>query len=157
MRTRIRMLTLLIASILWTTTLAAVEEPAQIAKQVKVGSDKSMIMAVTLKSAFSSKNAKQGDVLTFELRRPFMVDRFTVIDKGTLVRARIRSVIPASHRGRPGRIDLESLETTAVDDTIIPLKFADLDPHLVGSDAKGEQWVEPSTGGTKEVAGRSSG
>ena len=78
---------------------------------------------VKLNSELSSRTSKLGDVVVFQVLTPYLLDRFTAVDRGTLIKARIRAVQQSGHRGRPGSVKLEFLGATAVDGTIVPVHF----------------------------------
>ena len=75
-----------------------------------------------IESTLSSKSSRPGDVVTFFVTQPLLVDTFTILDKGTRVTAKITSVTPAKGRGRPGSIELGDFAVKAIDGTSLPVE-----------------------------------
>lgn len=70
----------------------------------------------------SSIDLKPGDLLTFRVLVPIVVDGVTVIDKGSLVTGRVAQAKRAGHWGKAGRLTWTMQDVVAVDLTRVPLQ-----------------------------------
>ena len=70
----------------------------------------------------SSIDLKPGDLLTFRVLVPIVVDGVTVIDKGSLVTARVAEAKRAGHWGKAGRINWIMQDVVAADLTRVALQ-----------------------------------
>ena len=70
----------------------------------------------------SSIDLKPGDLLTFRVLVPIVVDGVTVIDKGSLVTARVAEARRAGHWGKAGRLTWTMQDVVAGDLTRVALQ-----------------------------------
>ena len=70
----------------------------------------------------SSIDLKPGDLLTFRVLVPIVVDGVMAIDKGSLVTARVAEAKRAGHWGKAGRLNWTMQDVVAVDLTRVPLQ-----------------------------------
>jgi hypothetical protein len=70
----------------------------------------------------SSLDLKAGDLLTFRALIPIVIDGVTVIDKGSLVTARVAEAKRGGHWGKAGRLSWSMRDVVAVDLTRVPLQ-----------------------------------
>jgi hypothetical protein len=70
----------------------------------------------------SSLDLKPGDLLSFRVLVPIVVDGVTVIDKGSLVTARVAESKRAGHWGKAGRLSWTMQDVVAADLTRVPLQ-----------------------------------
>ena len=70
----------------------------------------------------SSIDLKPADLLTFRVLVPIVVDGVTVIDKGSLVTARVAEAKRAGHWGKAGRLSWTMQDVVAADLTRVPLQ-----------------------------------
>jgi len=70
----------------------------------------------------SSLELRPGDLLSFRVLIPVVVDGVTVIDKGSLVTARVAEAKRGGHWGRAGRLSWTMQDVVAVDLTRVSLQ-----------------------------------
>ena len=92
-------------------------------------------MRVELESAYriSSQEVRDGDLLTFRVVNPVIVEGAVVIEKGAVATAQVTKASRGGHFGKAGRLAWKMVEVTAADGTRVPL---DSQGRLVG-DSKG--------------------
>jgi high-affinity K+ transport system ATPase subunit B len=90
---------------------------------------------VELESAYriSSQEVRVGDLITFRVLNPVLVDGAVVIEKGAIATAEVTKASRGGHFGRAGRLAWKLHEVTAADGTRVPL---DSQGRVVG-DSKG--------------------
>jgi hypothetical protein len=78
---------------------------------------------VELASAYrvSSQEVREGDLLTFLVVNPVLVEGVTVIERGAVATARVTKASRGGHFGRAGRLAWEMYEVTAADGTRVPV------------------------------------
>ena len=81
----------------------------------------------------SSQEVRAGDLLTFRVVNPVVVEGVTVIEKGATATARVTKAKRGGHFGRAGRLVWTVYEVTAVDGSRVSI---DTDGRRVG-DSKG--------------------
>jgi hypothetical protein len=72
----------------------------------------------------SSKDLKDGDAITFLTILPLIIDGKTVIEKGAIVTARVTKAKKGGSWGRAGQLAFTMQDVVAVDNSRIPLEFA---------------------------------
>jgi hypothetical protein len=81
----------------------------------------------------SSLDVRVGDLISFRVLVPIIVDGFIVIDKDALVTARVVEAKRGGHWGKAGRLSWTMQDVLAVDGTRVPLRPA----NEAGSDKLG--------------------
>jgi hypothetical protein len=72
----------------------------------------------------SSKDLKEGEAITFTTILPLIIDGKTVIEKGAIVTARVTKAKKGGSWGRAGQLAFSMQDVVAVDNSRIPLEFA---------------------------------
>lgn len=72
----------------------------------------------------SSKDLKDGDAITFLTILPLIIGGKTVIEKGAIVTARVTKAKKGGSWGRAGQLAYTMQDVVAVDNSRIPLEFA---------------------------------
>jgi hypothetical protein len=113
------------------TTSTPVVATTQEARRVKLpqGTPVDIEMAYTI----SSQEVRAGELISFRVVNPVLVDGVVVVEVGATATARVVKASRGGHWGRAGRIAWEMQDVTAVDGTRIPLASGG---RLVG-DSKG--------------------
>ncbi|MFN2492261.1 MAG: hypothetical protein ABR501_05180 [Pyrinomonadaceae bacterium] len=96
-------------------TVAVAEEPA--ALRIPAGTPIEVETAYTV----SSIDIKRGEVLSFRVLIPVMIDGVTVIEKGAVVTARVIQAKRGGHWGKAGKLSWSMEDVVAADNTRIPL------------------------------------
>ena len=92
-----------------------------------------------LNHPISSKKAKQGDIINFEIAQDIYINEQIAIPKGTSAMAEI---IKASKRkcwGKPGKLVIRIKELQLINGTTIPLIAPDIEKR--GFSKKGDAWT----------------
>jgi hypothetical protein len=90
-------------------------------------------LSIQLASNLSSATAKEGDLVSFTVVEPVMVDGVTVIQSGAPATARVLAVKKAGHWGRAGKLSVVLQHVVAADGSRVPLRMS---KKMVG-DSKG--------------------
>jgi hypothetical protein len=72
----------------------------------------------------SSKDLKEGDAITFTTILPLIIAGKTIIEKGAIVTARVTKAKKGGSWGRAGQLAFSMQDVVAVDNSRIPLEFA---------------------------------
>jgi hypothetical protein len=80
--------------------------------------------AIDIESTYtvSSIDFRPGDYLSFRVLVPVMIDGITLIDKGSLVTARVVEAKRGGHWGKAGRLSWTIQDVVATDGTRVPLQ-----------------------------------
>ena len=110
---------------------AAVPEPPK--KRLSVKIPPGTLVEIEAAYTINSQQIKQGDLISFRVVNPVMVDGVTVIETGATATGRIIKASRGGHFGRAGRLAWEMRDVTAADGTRLPLQS----PGRIVGDSKG--------------------
>jgi hypothetical protein len=127
------------------------EQPAQII--VPAGTQLDVEAAYTV----DSLHVHAGDLISFRVLVPIKINGITVIDKGSLVTARVVAARRGGHWGRAGRLAWTMQDVVAVDGTRLPMRPADESGSDKLSKANGNSKRSESPGSSNSVKGTSHG
>ena len=94
--------------------------PGRVAVQVPAGTPVELETAYTI----NSQLVRKGDLVSFRVVNPVIVDGQVVVEKGAAVTAVVTKAERGGHFGRAGRIAWVLKEVTAADGTRLPLQFS---------------------------------
>ena len=112
-------------------TDGAEKAPESAARTLKIPAGTKLEVEVA--HTVNSQHFKAGDLISFTVMNPVVVDGVTVIEKGATATARIVESKRGGHFGKAGRLSWAMKEVTAVDGSRVPLRASG---RLVG-DSKG--------------------
>jgi hypothetical protein len=103
------------------------------AGQQEIGIKDGTPITIQLASNLTSSTAKEGDLVSFIVVEPVIVEGVTLIPSGAPVTARVVAVKKAGHWGRAGKLSVALQHVVAADGSRVPLRMS---KKVVG-DSKG--------------------